>query len=422
MNKHTQEMQIGSIRFLYIVTEGFPPTVFDSQVVDYLRMMESQGIVFELVVFERLLAIFPNWRRNLRRLHEVRAQLNGRIHFRFLITTFLGWDFWVPQQQLYWIAKPPDQFVRTVIHARTQTSAAIALRLKHWIPKTRVVFDMRGDTPAEYLLHVEKSGGDIRSGSVQKKHEKLKRIERQVVKDSDAILCVSEVMRDKIVGEYLVPSQKIHVIPTVANTRKFSWNPQLRNAVRKELGIEDKFAFVYAGSIRAYQSLKLLLDFFRKVQEHRPEVHLLLITPQRTEAEQSLYRSLSPDTYTIRSASHDEMARWLNAADAGLLLREFNAVNQVAAPTKFAEYLLCGLPVVMTKGIGDFSELAKQEALGIVLEGSHWEEELHARWNELDSLTDFIQRERIAQKGKQMFSNERFAEYILPVYSTQSEG
>ena len=182
--------------------------------------MEGQGILFDLVVFERLLGILPNWRRNLRRLHEVRAQLNGRVYFRFLITTFLGWDFWVPQQQLYLIAKPHDPSVRTVIHARTQTSAAIALRLKSWIPKTKVVFDMRGDTPAEYLLSVEKSGGDLRSQAVQKKYEKLKGIERQAVKESDAILCVSGVMRDKIIGEYQVPSPKIRVIPTMAKHPK----------------------------------------------------------------------------------------------------------------------------------------------------------------------------------------------------------
>ena len=421
MNTQLKKMT-GTIHFLYVVSEGFPPTVFDSQVVDYLHMMEGQGILFELVVFERLLGILPNWRRNRKRLREVREQLNGRIYYRFLITTFLGWDFWVPQLQLYLIAKPSDPSVRTVIHARTQTSTAIALRLKSWIPETKVVFDMRGDTPAEYLLSVEKSGGDLRSRAVRRKYEKLKSIEMRAVKESDAILCVSGVMRDKIVGEYRVPPQKIHVIPTVANTRKFYWDPQLRSVVRKELGIEDKFTFVYAGSIRAYQSIEILLEFFRNTQVKRSEVHLLLITPQSTEDEQYLHRLLSPGTCTVRSASHNEMARWLNAADAGLLLREPNPVNQVAAPTKFAEYLLCGLPVVMTAGIGDFSELAKKEKMGIVLERSQWEEELHARWNELVFLTDSIQRERIAQKGKQMFSNEHFAELLPPLYSTLSEG
>jgi glycosyltransferase involved in cell wall biosynthesis len=384
-------------------------------------MMEDHGIRFDLVVFERLLGILPHWRRNLRRLSEVRAQLKGRVYFRFLITTFLGWDFWIPQNQLYSIARPHDQTVRTVIHARTQTSAVIALRLKNWIPKTKVVFDMRGDTPAEYLYSVEKSGGDSRSAPVQRKYEKLKGIERQAIKGSDAILSVSGVMRDKIIREYQVPCQKIQVIPTVASTRKFYWDPQMRRVVRKELGIEDKLTLIYAGSIRAYQSLDMLLDFFRKLQEKRPELHLLLITPQRAEAEQLLHKSLSSGTYTIRSSGHNEMVSWLNAADAGLLLRESNAVNQVAAPTKFAEYLLCGLPIVITAGIGDFSELVRKENVGIVLEGSQWEEELHAHWNELDSLIDPFRREQIAQLGKQRFSNEHFANLLTSLYSALFE-
>ena len=92
------------------------------------------------------------------------------------------------------------------------------------------------------------------------------------------------------------------------------------------------------------------------------------------------------------------------------------------APTKFAEYLLCGLPVVMTAGIGDFSQLAKKENLGIVLGGNHWSEDLHAQWGELNSLSDPIRREQIAQLGKQMFSNEHFANVLTPLYSTLFEG
>ena len=243
----------------------------------------------------------------------------------------------------------------------------------------------------------------------------------QAVKGSDAIFCVSGAMKDRILREYQVPSQHIQVIPTVANTRKFHWDPQLRAAARKELGIEDNFALIYAGSIRAYQLLEVLLDFFRRLQEKRPPLHLLLITPQRAEAEQLVHKTLPPGTYTIRSAGHNEVARWLNAADAGLLLRESNPVNQVAAPTKFAEYLMCGLPVVMTAGIGDFSELARKEKVGIVLEGSEWPHELNARWNELESLANQISREHIAQLGKQLFSNEHFAHLLASVYSDSQE-
>jgi len=416
MSIHQSETRESSRRFLYVVSEGFPPTVFDSQVLDHLRAMESQGICFDLVVFERLMGILPNWKRDIRQLKEVRSQINGQVYFQLLVTTFLGWDFWVPQWQLYWILKKYGRTTQKVIHARTQTSAALALGLKKWIPKMKVIFDMRGDSPAEYLLSVEKAGADPLASLVQRKFAKLKNIERQAVKGSDAIICVSGAMRERVLKEYGVASEKIRVVPTAASARKFNWDPAERAIVRRELGVEDEFVLIYTGSLRAYQLLEGLVDFFRKLLASRSNLHLLLITPQKTEAEQSLHIALPHGTYSVRSASHIEMFRWLNAADAGLLLRESNAVNQVAAPTKFAEYLMCGLPVVMTAGIGDYSELATKENAGIVLRGNEWHRELNERWGELESLVDQNSREHIARFGKQQFTHERFTGLFTTLY------
>jgi hypothetical protein len=49
------------------------------------------------------------------------------------------------------------------------------------------------------------------------------------------------------------------------------------------------------------------------------------------------------------------------------LLRENNIVNKVASPTKYGEYLRCGVKLIMTEGIGDFSGLTKSKYFGIVL-------------------------------------------------------
>jgi glycosyltransferase involved in cell wall biosynthesis len=43
-------------------------------------------------------------------------------------------------------------------------------------------------------------------------------------------------------------------------------------------------------------------------------------------------------------------------------------VNRVASPVKFAEYLHAGLPVVLTRGIGDASGWVREHGLGVVLE------------------------------------------------------
>jgi glycosyltransferase involved in cell wall biosynthesis len=40
----------------------------------------------------------------------------------------------------------------------------------------------------------------------------------------------------------------------------------------------------------------------------------------------------------------------------------------VASPTKFAEYLACGLPVITTEYVGDFSLYVKEHNLGYVID------------------------------------------------------
>src|SRR4030042_1420126 len=56
------------------------------------------------------------------------------------------------------------------------------------------------------------------------------------------------------------------------------------------------------------------------------------------------------------------------AADVGLLLRENSLTDRVASPVKFAEYLRCGLPVILTPYVGDFSALATAEGIGQIVD------------------------------------------------------
>jgi glycosyltransferase involved in cell wall biosynthesis len=65
---------------------------------------------------------------------------------------------------------------------------------------------------------------------------------------------------------------------------------------------------------------------------------------------------------------HGEIQNYLAVGDLGLLLRERNSVNRVASPVKFAEYLACGLPVLVSPGVGDFSHFVCAEHVGYVLE------------------------------------------------------
>jgi glycosyltransferase involved in cell wall biosynthesis len=59
----------------------------------------------------------------------------------------------------------------------------------------------------------------------------------------------------------------------------------------------------------------------------------------------------------------------LSAGDAGLSLVLSAPSKTAASPVKNGEYLACGLPVVTTPGIGDYSDLVERRAVGIVVRG-----------------------------------------------------
>jgi glycosyltransferase involved in cell wall biosynthesis len=48
-------------------------------------------------------------------------------------------------------------------------------------------------------------------------------------------------------------------------------------------------------------------------------------------------------------------------------MRDSVFANKVACPIKIGEYLACGLPVILTKGIGDFDALINQAGIGVLI-------------------------------------------------------
>jgi glycosyltransferase involved in cell wall biosynthesis len=68
----------------------------------------------------------------------------------------------------------------------------------------------------------------------------------------------------------------------------------------------------------------------------------------------------------IQPSEHGEVPFWLAAADIAIGLRQPNFSSLGASPTKLAEYLACGLPVVVNDGVGDVGAIVEQLGAGAV--------------------------------------------------------
>jgi hypothetical protein len=144
-----------------------------------------------------------------------------------------------------------------------------------------------------------------------------------------------------------------HVIPTLADGNRFHFSEKLRAETRQELGFTDgQPVFVFSGTLSSYQGFAAAMGIFQSALAREPNARLLLLTPDVGQGKASLAQ-LRANQFMVRAVAFDEMNRMLNAADFAFLTRPPSAINRAAFPTKFAEYGLAGLPIIMSEATPD---------------------------------------------------------------------
>jgi glycosyltransferase involved in cell wall biosynthesis len=164
-----------------------------------------------------------------------------------------------------------------------------------------------------------------------------------------------------------------------------------------------------------------MLDFFEAVLAKQNDAVLTILTGN-TELAHALVkkRKLSARSVRIRRMPPGEVPHYLASADLGLALREPSFSQRGVCPIKLAEYLLCGLPVVATAGVGD-TDHQIDAGVGYVIEDLdcvNWETVVEHFFETILPNRDAF-RERCRARGLEHFDIENvarsFREIILKV-------
>jgi glycosyltransferase involved in cell wall biosynthesis len=186
---------------------------------------------------------------------------------------------------------------------------------------------------------------------------------------SDHILCVSEQHADHMVQRFGYPRSRITVAPNGTDTSLFRPDPEARAAIRSQLGLSSEtLVLAFCGAVLPWQCVPESVELFRRFLHLRGNAHLLMITPHLDHAHTLAGELVDQGLCSLVSVPHRDVAQYLAAADLGLLLRRPTPRNAVASPTKFAEYMACGLPTAIGPGVGDYTDLVSSRRLGVVVE------------------------------------------------------
>jgi len=254
-----------------------------------------------------------------------------------------------------------------LLHARGYIPAAIAWAVKKYtgVP---FLFDIRGLQAEEYAEtgHWNERGLNFRL---------TKRVEQASLHDADGIVTLTNAVRPTLQAfdglKTRTTAPPWSVIPTCVDLDHFTFGASSRERVRAQLGIGDRPVLVYAGSIGGRYLLDEMLDFYLAAAERWPGLFFLALVNHwpDTVRRRLVERGIPVSDAAVVWARHAEMPAYLSAADAAISFAysQPSVSRRASSPTKFGEYLACGLPFVANTGIGDVDDLLARTGAGAIV-------------------------------------------------------
>lgn len=193
-------------------------------------------------------------------------------------------------------------------------------------------------------------------------------LEHGAIHHSDMRLAVSHALVDHWRERYGWKGEEYVVIPCALGTDHARTITQgLRTssgAAVSDPAVRSEVVLVYSGSTAGWQSFELLKRLLVPLLEAQPRLRVLFLS--KPDANNQALKTRFPGRVEVRWAKPADVAAILAGCDHGLMIREDTITNRVASPTKFAEYLAAGLPVLISAHIGDFSTTVRANDLGLV--------------------------------------------------------
>lgn len=364
-------MALQGRRVLYISYNGMLDPLGQSQVLPYLRELARKGVRFTLLSFERDLAFETEGVARCKELQTGLAAENIEWHWlRYHKKPSLPATVYDVIAGYRYARRLIKRYGIEMVHARAQIAATMALALKRRLG-VRMIFDIRGLMAEEYF-----DADHWRKESIP--YRLTKTMERRALAAADGVVTLTERIWPIIKEWEGLRGREIphEVVPCCTDLELFQFRQEDRDRRRKELGIGDRFVVVYSGSIDGWYLTEQMADFFAEFRQRIPDAHFLWLTPNGQGRIEGLMqeRQIAPESYTVRAAASVEVASYLSASDAGLAFIKPCFSKLASSPTKTAEYLACGLPLIINAGIGDSDTLVTKENIGVLVHDFNSEE------------------------------------------------
>lgn len=255
-----------------------------------------------------------------------------------------------------------------VVMPRAVVPAAAVCIARGALSGVRVVWDADG-LPADERVDF---AGWSRTGVP---YRGMRAVERLMLSVADRVMVRTENARDILVerGARGFDAARIVVVPNGRDESVYRLDSEARVELRRTLNVAPGAPLLISVGSHGPQYLsEQQVRLVRVVLEADDRAKAVFLTAAEQQLDAMLEaQQVDRARVTIQRVPASEVPRWMAAADVGIGLRRASFSQRAVSPLKVSEYLLCGLPVVATLGVGDldrtlrpaFSHIVDPDAL-----------------------------------------------------------
>jgi hypothetical protein len=212
----------------------------------------------------------------------------------------------------------------------------------------------------------------------------------------------------------------IKVIPCCADLNLFSFltiQSAEKQSFKNKLNIHDTdFVISYLGSIGTWYMLDEMLDFFKLLLLKKSNSKFLFITPDNKEFifSKALEKNIPTEKIVVVPAKRNEVPTYLSLSQLAIYFIKPLYSKKASSPTKTAEIMGMGIPIITNSGIGDSDDIINSSGAGMILNNFNNEE-----YNNVISKIDVllaIDKTKIREASKHYFSLESGVSLYAEVY------
>ena len=390
---------------LYLTRNGLLEPLGQSQIFAYLRGLSKDHSI-TLITYEK-----PEDRADTARIARAREACAAH-GIRWLPQTFRPCPKIIApvlnMMRMTWLVWREVRSGRAgLIHARSYIPATVALAV-HRLTGVPFIFDMRALWPEELI-----TAGRLKRGSIL--HRAIVAMERACLRDAAAVVSLTHAAVAHLNSAYPaeLDGQRIDVIPTCADLDRFTPTPT------KRIGstVHGCIGTILSGWFRT----DWLAAWLSAVATDDPDAVFDIVTRDDAgdvHAALDLKGALG-DRLSIGRRPSEEMPDAVGGHDLSVMFYAGGEVSELGrSPTRMAEVLGCGLPVVANEGVGDVADIVRQNRVGVIVDGSK-PTQIKAALDELKALMQDPQLAgRCRATAEVIFSLENGTKAYRNIYSS----